>query len=169
MKINKNKNKNKLGFTLVELLVVIAIIAILSVVSLASFTRAQVKSRDIQRKSDLNAMHDALMMYYNDYGVFPDLTSGQLFGNENGLIGPNEQIYMRVTPEDPKKDELSDYVYEVSPNRTSFNLFADLENKDDSQCIKESEGSDVGKWNREGNDYCYGVSSPNTVVGTLLP
>jgi type IV pilus assembly protein PilA len=172
LKINKTlrQAQGERGFTLVELLVVIAIIAILSVVSLASFTRAQVKARDVQRKSDLIAMSKSLMMYYNDYGVFPALTSGQLFGNKDvGFTGPNGQIYMRVTPEDPKKDELSDYVYEVSPSRTSFNLFADLENKDDSQCIKEIEGSDVGKWNREGNDYCYGVSSPNTVVGTLLP
>lgn len=159
MKINKNKK----GFTLVELLVVIAIVGILSVVSLASFTRVQIKSRDAQRKSNLDAVSKALMMYYNDYGFFPDTFE---FNNiEVGFTGANEQVYMRVTPEDPKKDAWKGYVYRISLDKKSFNLFADLENRDDSQCLKENEGSDIGKW----NDYCYGVSSPNTVVGTLLP
>jgi prepilin-type N-terminal cleavage/methylation domain-containing protein len=160
---DKKIKLNKKGFTLVELLVVISIIGILSVVSLASFMRVQIKARDAQRKSDLDAVSKALMMYYNDYGTFPDTFD---FDNiDVGFTGANEQVYMRVTPEDPKKDVWKGYIYRISLNKTSFNLFADLENRDDSQCLKESEGSDVGKW----NDYCYGLSSPNTVVGAILP
>lgn len=159
----KNKiNKNNFGFTLVELLVVIAIIAILSVVSLASFTRVQVKARDTQRKSDLEAMSKALMMYYNDYGFFPNLTSDELFGNSDvGLTGPNNQVYMRQTPQDPK--EVKKYIYSLSPSRTSFNLFSILENTDDNQCNKD------GYPFLAPEGYCYGVSSPNTVVGITLP
>ena len=158
----KDKLKiNKLGFTLVELLVVIAIIAILSVVSLASFTRVQIKARDTQRKSDLTAISKALMMYYNDYGFFPDTFE---FGNVDvGFTGANQQIYMRENPIDPKdNDGWKKYVYEVSLSKTSFNLFADLENKDDGQC--KNPAYDVN-----GKTYCYGVSSPNTVVGITLP
>jgi len=160
MKSNK-KIINKKGFTLVELLVVIAIIAILSVVSLASFTRVQIKARDVQRKSDLNAISKALMMYYNDYGFFPNTFE---FGNVDvGFTGANKQIYMRENPIDPRDSNgWKKYIYLVSPSKTSFNLFADLENKDDSQC--KDPAYDVN-----GKTYCYGVSSPNTVVGITLP
>lgn len=159
MKINKNKNK--LGFTLVELLVVIAIIGILSVISLASFTRVQLKARDAQRKSDLNAISNALMMYYNDYGLFPVLTSNELFGNISvGLTGDDGKVYMRQTPIDPKNEGDYTYVYKTYSENgvfNRFNLFANLENKDDSQC--KDDGYDV-----DAKTYCYGISSPNTIV-----
>lgn len=48
------------GFTLVELLVVVAIIAILSVIGLTIFTSAQFNARDARRKSDVDAIANAL-------------------------------------------------------------------------------------------------------------
>lgn len=48
------------GFTLVELLVVVAIIAILSVIGLTIFTSAQSNARDARRKSDVDAIAKAL-------------------------------------------------------------------------------------------------------------
>lgn len=162
----KNKIK-KNGFTLIELLVVIAIVGILTMVSVSSYRNAQIKAKDSQRKSDLNNLSKALMMYYNDNGVFPNLTSNQIFGNEAvGLTGPNGITYMRKTPKELTANWPA-YVYEVSGSKKSFNLFADLENRNDSQCVKSS--GDVGSWVRGGNDYCYGVASPNTTVGDTKP
>ena len=160
------KNKKKLGFTLVELLVVVSIIGVLTMISVSSFVSAQIKGRDSQRKSDLDGLSKALMMYYNDNGKFPSEVD---FGNEStGLVDPNNSttIYMRKIPGELKSG-WSEYVYEVSGSLKSFNLFADLENRNDSQCIKDNDG--YGIWKRNNNYYCYGVSSPNTVVGTTLP
>lgn len=57
----KNIQLNKIkGFTLVELLVVVAIIAILSVIGLTIFTSAQTNARDARRKSDIDAIAAAL-------------------------------------------------------------------------------------------------------------
>jgi len=158
--------KNKKGFTLIELLVVISIISILTMISVSSFRNAQIKSRDAQRKSDLDGLSKALMMYYSDKGKFPD---GVIFGDiETGLVDPNdvETIYMRKIPAELKSN-WPEYVYEVSGSKKSFNLFADLENKEDIQCIKKENSSDF--WDRDGQSYCYGVASPNTVVGITLP
>lgn len=47
--------KNK-GFTLVELLVVVAIIAILSVIGLTVFSGSQANARDARRKADIDAI-----------------------------------------------------------------------------------------------------------------
>lgn len=48
------------GFTLVELLVVVAIIAILSVIGLTIFTNAQSNARDARRRVDIDAISKAL-------------------------------------------------------------------------------------------------------------
>jgi len=51
---------NKLGFTLVELLVAISIIGILVSVGLASFSAAQKQARNTNRKSDLRQYQNSL-------------------------------------------------------------------------------------------------------------
>lgn len=59
------KQNNKKGFTLLELLIVIAIIAILSVILILVLNPAETlrKSRDAQRISDLNTVKTALGLY----------------------------------------------------------------------------------------------------------
>lgn len=59
------------GFTLIELLVVIAIIGILSGVVLASISTARMKARDIRRVADLAQIRNALEMYFDDRGYYP--------------------------------------------------------------------------------------------------
>lgn len=58
--------KNIKGFTLLEVLIVIAIIGILVSIGLASYSSAQQKSRDARRKGDLKAMQNAWEQYYAD-------------------------------------------------------------------------------------------------------
>src|SRR5258708_1498778 len=57
--------KRQQGFTLVELLVVIAIIAILAVIGLTVFTGLQRGARDAQRRADVEAITRALEAGYN--------------------------------------------------------------------------------------------------------
>ncbi|MDD4026893.1 MAG: prepilin-type N-terminal cleavage/methylation domain-containing protein [Candidatus Shapirobacteria bacterium] len=166
LSLRSRTSLEKGGFTLIELLVVISIIGILTMISVSSFRNAQIKSRDAQRKSDLDGLSKALMMYYSDKGIFPDDVD---FGNTlTGLVDPSniETVYMRKIPMELKSD-WPEYIYEVSVSKKSFNLFADLENKEDNQCVKKGNGS--GFWDRDGESYCYGVASPNTVIGTTLP
>lgn len=158
MKIKNCKLKICNGFTLVELLVVIAIISILTIISLSSFTSAQIKAKDSQRKSDLNSLSKALMMYFNDKGVFPDSISwGSEDGLDDGVVGPDKVYYIRRIPEDPKNIDTYIYEYKVDAGKKYFNLFANLENEKDKQCL-------ASPWSVDGEDYCYGIASPNTSV-----
>ncbi|MGI6278511.1 MAG: type II secretion system protein [Patescibacteria group bacterium] len=54
------------GFTLLELLIVIAIIGILASLAAVSYSSAQRRARDSQRQADLKAIQNALEQYYAD-------------------------------------------------------------------------------------------------------
>ncbi|MEI6058039.1 MAG: prepilin-type N-terminal cleavage/methylation domain-containing protein [bacterium] len=59
------------GFTLIELMVVIAIIGLLSSVVLASLTSARAGARDAQRQEEAIQMRNALALYQLDNNGFP--------------------------------------------------------------------------------------------------
>lgn len=70
----------KKGFTLIELLVVIFIIGVLVAVLLANILGARQRAEDTQRKSDLQQLKRALMMYYGDHQEYPDDAADVLDG-----------------------------------------------------------------------------------------
>ncbi len=59
------------GFTIVEVLVVIAIIGILATFGFSSFTRYQASTRDTQRLSKTTILAEALEKYYDQNGEYP--------------------------------------------------------------------------------------------------
>jgi len=73
---NKESKERKRGFTLIELLVVVAIIGVLSSVVLSSLVTARANARDTRRKSDLNQIKIAMVMYFNERGDWVGSTSG---------------------------------------------------------------------------------------------
>ncbi len=67
---------NSKGFTLLELLIVIALIGILVSLGAASYTAAQKKARDARRQADIKAIQDAFEQYYADNnGTYPTSAS----------------------------------------------------------------------------------------------
>jgi prepilin-type N-terminal cleavage/methylation domain-containing protein len=70
--------RRKKGFTLIELMIVIAIIAILAAVLVPNFMRAREASRLTACKSNLKNISTAVETYSNDYdGLYPGNTSFQ--------------------------------------------------------------------------------------------
>lgn len=65
------QNKKTVGFTLVELLVVIAVIALLMSVVVAVWSGTKAKSRDTKRVTDVKAIQDALALYNTSTQHFP--------------------------------------------------------------------------------------------------
>lgn len=59
------------GFTIIELLIVIALIAILATLVLTNFTDAQAKGRDATRNTDINSIYQKLEEYHNEKGAYP--------------------------------------------------------------------------------------------------
>ena len=72
--------KQKSGFTIVELLIVIVVIAILAAISIVSYNGIQQRARDSERQSDINTMQKQLELFYTDRGYYP-LTESLIGGN----------------------------------------------------------------------------------------
>lgn len=51
---------------------VVAIIGLISSIAFVSMQNARAEARDTKRLADLDAIRNALELYYNDYGVYPD-------------------------------------------------------------------------------------------------
>ena len=64
-------HKNKSGFTIVEVAIVIAVIAILLTIGSLSFIMIQRQARDAQRESNAIQITEALEKYYDENGEYP--------------------------------------------------------------------------------------------------
>ncbi len=69
------KNKQK-GFTLIEILVVVALIGFLASVVLVSLNVARIRSRDAKRLGDMSQLQKALELYYGNYKGYPGASAG---------------------------------------------------------------------------------------------
>jgi type IV pilus assembly protein PilA len=68
-----SKLRNRKGFTLIELMIVVAIIGILAAIAIPNFLKFQAKSKQSEAKTNLKAILTAETSYfgeYNTYGTF---------------------------------------------------------------------------------------------------
>lgn len=59
------------GFTMIEILVVVAIIALLTTIGILSFSQVNKRARDGKRKADLEQVRSGLVLYRTDNGAYP--------------------------------------------------------------------------------------------------
>lgn len=121
-------NRKSSGFTLIEILVVIAIIATLAGFAFVSFTNAKEKSLDKRRKTDVQALKQALLSAKLDDGFYK---------NSLADVAPK---YIAQVPQDPKLR--IDYIYLPQPTTpdckttstcSSFSLITCLDNANDKE------------------------------------
>jgi type IV pilus assembly protein PilA len=68
--------KGKKGFTLIELMIVVAIIGILAAIAIPNFLKFQAKSKQSEAKANLGAIFTGEVAYFgetNSYGNFPQI------------------------------------------------------------------------------------------------
>jgi general secretion pathway protein G len=77
----KNRLKSVMGFTLIELMVVIVILGILSAVIAPRIPQFVIKAKEGRTKGNLATMRSVINIYYADNdGMYPKGTDGQAIG-----------------------------------------------------------------------------------------
>jgi len=105
--MNTIRGERNKGFTLIEILIVVAIIAILASVVLVGLGPTQSLGRDARRVSDLHEVQNGLELYYNAEGKYP-IGDGSAWANlGTELTGAVPSI--TSVPGDPSSGKSYDY------------------------------------------------------------
>ena len=146
----ERENGIRTGFTLVELLIVVAILAVLSGTAYIGIQRSQVRVMNEKVMDDLSAIENALNQYKQDNGTYPtpSITEPQLEANKNVLCFGEDlsyihdcskalfmqtqvdndlltKRYLQEVPTDPRTH--SRYVYGVTSNGKYFQVAGNFE------------------------------------------
>ena len=131
------RGRLKSGFTLLELLVVIAMMGILAAIVITYAQESGQQGRDAKRQSDIRALQSAIELYKNRYGRYPSGCNAA--GSWSGQQGTNfacgagsTQYIVGLAPEFisvlPQEKRLnggdSGYAYVTNSNGTVYKVIA---------------------------------------------
>lgn len=124
------------GFTLIEIMVVIAIISLLAVVVAAGISDGPKRARDARRKGDMRSIKVALEAYFSDNQSYPVITTLSPASDLEPILSP------RYIPEVPSDPSTLQYTYigtgctPTPPKCSGFELTATLENVADNEQVQ---------------------------------
>lgn len=79
--MNKFLGKSQKGFTLIELMIVVAIIGILAAIAIPNFVRFQLKAKTSEGKVNLAAIRTAEEAYFSEFGSYVTALASPAAGN----------------------------------------------------------------------------------------
>lgn len=135
--------RSTLGFSILELLVVVSVIAILVTLTVVGLGDSQEKARDAKRQADLQTVATALELYKNRYGHYPSgcnaSTTSRTSNSWSGEIGTGHQCgsgneyivnlapeFIQELPYDPMAGRNGDsgYVYTTNVSGSAYKFMA---------------------------------------------
>lgn len=148
------RSKVRSGFTLVELIVVIAIIGLLASILTTWLNDTRKKSRDARRIADLKQIQLATQLYFDKNAGYPSTLS---------LLVPT---FIAAIPKDPVGNVA--YIYEQTQGGASYHIGANLE--DPGNAALQSD-ADVNSSNLTGSDTgdCLGSTTSGRRCYDLAP
>lgn len=95
---NTGAPEHERGFTLIELMIVVAIIAILAGILIPNFVNARSQAQTAACESNMRSIATALELYYADNQVYPTAAAAAVVP---ALFTANGVAYLNNTPKDP--------------------------------------------------------------------
>ena len=86
----KKFHDRKGGFTLIELMIVVAIIGILAAIAIPNFLRFQLKAKTSEGKTNIAAIRTAEQSYYSEFGVYVSATGSPATVGQNQKTAFND-------------------------------------------------------------------------------
>jgi prepilin-type N-terminal cleavage/methylation domain-containing protein len=123
------KQNKQIGFSLIELLVVIGIIGILAVITTVSFGNSKIQARDTKRVADLDELFKSINLYYTTLEALPpDCSEPGYSGgcdtndvpvpgaaidtsNDNDFMSFLQPDFLNNSPRDPLSNGVNYYGY----------------------------------------------------------
>lgn len=105
-----NRRDMMRGFTIVELLVVVAIVSLLISLVIVGFSSIQQKSRDVRRAADIDVFVKALNLYNNDFSAYP-IYDGYINGGDILSVALLNSGVLKSVPLDPTNQEVNGIIY----------------------------------------------------------
>ncbi|PHV11714.1 type II secretion system major pseudopilin GspG [Chitinimonas sp. BJB300] len=131
------------GFTLIEILVVIAILAILGALVVPKIMGRPDEARVVAAKQDVQSLVQALKLYKLDNGVYPSTEQGLKALVEKpsvGQIPTNWKSYLDKLPNDPWGNA---YIYLNPGLKSEIDV---MSYGADGQAGGEGHAADIGSW-----------------------
>lgn len=134
----KTIKKVQSGFTIIELLIVIAVIAILALLTINNYQGVQAKGRDTTRVSDINNIHSKLEEFYNDNSGYPStFTAAEFPGiDAESLKDPKGQTIEIAPATDTEANALGT----TAPTASSTSQYKYVPFNDGSTCTNNCKG-----------------------------
>jgi general secretion pathway protein G len=141
--MNELPGRRQSGFTLLELIIVIAIIGILATIAMPALRNVPVRAKESVLKMDLRTLRDMIDQYYGDKGRYPTSLSALV-----------DEGYVRALPVDPMTKSSSTWVpvyEEIDPDHPPAETDVDPEKPGivdvhSGSPLKSYEGSAYKDW-----------------------
>lgn len=125
-----NLKSNRKGFTLIEILIVVAIIGILASIALVGLGGAREKARDSKRIAEIRQVQSALELYFTRCNIYPgdaDCSAANDPATWDDLVAvlADPRTNVKIPSKDPGQQP---YLYGVNANNTEYVIGTELEN-----------------------------------------